>query len=225
MKKKFITLVLMGITLKCLSQVGINTDLPEATLDINGNLRVRKVENCLGDSCADAILIKSNGHFVQYISKEQLFAMNYKSYVSGTGNNGVVLADISALNTWGKILFDKETIDENNDFDTATSMFTAPKDGIYQIYVQYKTSSLISAGELGVGIYIKRGENTPELIAEESYTSVSLLGTTVSPPTRRTQAIVSLKPGDQIYFAAKSPILSLNLVSGTSTFFTIHQIK
>ncbi|NML71566.1 hypothetical protein HHL23_17415 [Chryseobacterium sp. RP-3-3] len=225
-KKKIISVLLFFLVgIKCFSQVGINTANPEAALDINGDLRIRTTEKCLGESCTDFILVRNNAGYVQTVSKEQLSASNAKSYVAGTGISGVILVSISGVTNWGKILFDKKVIDENNDFDITNNTFTAPTDGIYQLYVQYKISSAVSAGELGIGIFVKKGTNEPELVAEESYVNISVLGIPVSPATRKTQTMVALKSGDQVYFGAKSSLPSLDLLSGTSSLFTINQVK
>ncbi|MGK6341864.1 C1q-like domain-containing protein [Chryseobacterium sp. DT-3] len=224
--KKIISVLLFFLVgIKCFSQVGINTADPEAMLDINGDLRVRITEKCLGESCTDFVLIRNNDGYVQSISKDQLFSSNPKSYVTGTGMNSVILVSVSGATGWGKILFDKEVIDENNDFDITNNTFTAPKDGIYQLYVQYKISSMVSAGELGIGIFVQKGTNTPELVAEETYVNTSVLGIPVSPATRSTQNMVALKAGDQVYFGAKTSMSSIDLLSGTSSLFTIHQVK
>lgn len=226
MEKKNIILVLfflmIGIT--CYAQVGINTEDPQATLDINGNLRIRTVEKCSGLPCIDSILVKTNGGYIQSISKAQLAISNNVSFVSGTGSGSTILANVIIISDWRRIQFDKEIIDENNDFDVITNTFTAPKDGIYKVYVQSKTSSLISAGDFGVGIFVQRGMNAPELVAEENYVNVSVLGISVSPPTRSTQILLALNFGDKIIFGVKS-ILSVDILSETSSFFTINQVK
>ncbi|WP_390450657.1 hypothetical protein [Chryseobacterium sp. Alg-005] len=227
-KKYFITVLLFfWVGVQCWSQVGINTTDPQATLDINGNLRVRVTQKCLTPSCADSILVQNAQGYVQTISKAQLAApvSGNKSFVSGTGNNNIIPVAISSANNWGKILFDKELIDENSDFDMVNNIFTAPLDGIYEVYVQYKVSSAISAGDLGIGIFVQKGILPPELVAEESYTNLSLLGVPVSPATRRTQIVVALKSGDQVFFGAKASVPTLDLLSGASSLFTIHQIK
>ncbi|MBB4805859.1 hypothetical protein HNP38_001131 [Chryseobacterium defluvii] len=227
MKKKNLTtvLLLLWVGVQCWSQVGINTNDPQATLDVNGNFRIRTTEKCLVSSCADSILVQNTQGYVQTISKTQLIPPGNRSFVSGTGNSNLILVAITTSANWGKILFDKELIDDNNDFDITNNVFVAPLDGIYEVYVQYKVSSAISAGELGIGIFVQKGMEEPELVAEESYTNLSLLGIPVSPATRRTQVIVALKSGDQVFFGAKASIPSLDLLSGSSSLFTIHQIR
>lgn len=206
------------------SQVGVNTNDPKAMLDVNGNLRVRAAEKCEGGSCGDSILVKTNGGYVQTISKDQVLNSG-RSYVSGSVSGGTVLLSVVLLSNWLKVSFDQEKIDENNDFNMANSIFTAPRKGIYEVYVQLKGSSLLSAGDFGVGIFVKRGNSSPELIADESYLNVSVLGINVSPPTRNTQTIVALEAGDQMFFGAKTSLLSLELLGSGSSFFSIYQIK
>ncbi|MBB6369193.1 C1q-like domain-containing protein [Chryseobacterium shigense] len=225
MKRKVISVLLFLIGGQVWSQVGVNTDDPKAMLDINGNLRVRTAEKCLDEACTESILVKNSDGYVQTVSKDQVFNSNGRSYVSGTGNGGTMLVSISLLPNWGKILFDKELMDDHNDYDPSIGTFTAPKDGIYAAYVQVKTSSVVSAGDFGVGIYVKRGSAAPELMAEESYAGINVLSIDVSPSTRKTQSIVSLKAGDQLFFCAKSTLATLNLITGASSSFTIYQIK
>ncbi|KMQ60197.1 hypothetical protein ACM46_18400 [Chryseobacterium angstadtii] len=213
------------IMIKTAAQMGINTAVPEAMLDINGDLRVRVAEQCEGGSCADSILVKTGGGYVQTISKQQLLNQNIKSYVSGAGTDGTILLSLSILSNWLKVGFDREIIDENNDFDVGNYTFTAPGKGIYDIYVQLKASSLVGVGDFGAGIFVKRGNNPPELIADESYLNISLLNVNVSPPTRKTQNIVALDAGDQVFFGARTSLLSLELLAGSSSFFSIYQIK
>lgn len=208
----------------CKSQVGINTAEPTATLDINGNLRVRNVEACPDNDCINSILVKKNNGDVRSISKDQLGVSNNVSFVSGTGSTATIAANVSILTGWWKIGFDKKIIDDHNDFDTATNTFTAPKNGMYEVYVQSKTSSLATVDELGVGIFVQKGSALPVLIAEESFVNGSLLGISVSPPTRSTKIMVALDAGDKIIFGIKSTI-AVNLFSESFSFFTIHQIK
>ncbi|MGG5210179.1 hypothetical protein ACQWU4_14745 [Chryseobacterium sp. MIQD13] len=226
-KESILVLLFVLLTVRVWSQIGINTDAPTAMLDVNGNLRLREAEKCIEASCADSLLVRNSGGYVQTVSRDQVFNSSGRSYVSGTGvNTTIPLVAISGLTNWLKIVFDKELIDEHNDFNISNNTFTAPKDGIYEVYVQMKVSSLVSLDDLGVGIFVKKGSAVPTLIAEETYTNVTVLtAINVSPPTRRTQTMVALNAGDQLLFGVKTTLVSLNLLSGTSSLFTIHQIK
>lgn len=231
MKKYFLLVFVAIITVvfPSFGQVGINTENPLAALDVNGNLRIRKVTT---NTTTQNILVLGADSIVYTNTVSNLFpTSNQKSFVRGTGAQSISLVNISLLTGWFKINMPTEAFDENNDYNTTTSEFTAPVTGIYNVYVQFKTTSVVSAAEVGVGIFLKpSGSSTYSLIAEETFLSVNvnvagLLNLDVSPPTRKTQTLLKLNAGDVIIFGAKVPLVSLTLVGGTSTYFTINQVK
>jgi len=225
-KRKILVLLFFLLAAKVWSQIGINTENPTAMLDVNGNLRLRVAEKCVEAACADSLLVKNSGGYVQTVSRDQLLNSGGRSFVSGTGADPTIpLVVIAGFTSWLKIAFDKELIDEYNDFNISNNTFTAPKDGIYGVYVQIKASTLVSADDLGVGIFVKKGTAAPVLMAEESYVVASVLSVNVSPPVRKTQTMVALNAGDQMFFGVKTTLVSLNLVSGGSSLFNIYQIK
>lgn len=155
-----------------------------------------------------------------------------KTYIKGaSGSSSIALLDLSLIvlgtGSWRKIQFNSEDFDENNEFDTGTSEFTAKQAGIYNIYAQFKASpSLLAAGDLGIGI-IKKTGSTYSVVASESFVNiaVALVGN-VTPSTRRVQTLVKLAVGDVIYIAANTTIVSATLLGGNNeSFFTIQQVK
>ena len=140
------------------------------------------------------------------------------------------LINLTILQGWYQIGFNTSAFDENSEYSTTTYLYTAKQDGIYDIYVQAKTESLVTAAEFGVGIFKRNaGETTYTLMAEETFLSVNIsvltINVDVSPPIRSTRTLLKLKQGDAITFAVKVPLLSLKLVGGTSSFFSIYQVK
>lgn len=67
------------------SQVGINTTSPTATLDINGNMRVRQAKNLASTSSAkDSILVIDNSGFVNRVNSNMVVSQ------AGSGLIGVI---------------------------------------------------------------------------------------------------------------------------------------
>lgn len=226
MKKTFIFVWVFLLKLIISSaQVGIGTESPQAMLDIVGDLRIGTVETVSGT--ADSVLVLNEQHIVSKAAISDIMQSNLISYVKGTGGGTIVL-DADILTGWKIIAFSNTEFDTNGDYDNVTFQFTAPKDGINQIYAQYRTSSLLSAGNLGIGIFRQTGEETPVLIAEESYLQVGvnlgLITIEVSPPVRKTQTLAALTAGDKIFFGSRVPIANLTLLGGPESFFTIHQV-
>lgn len=221
----FVWVFLLKLTLTT-AQVGIGTETPQAMLDINGDLRIGTVETVSGT--VDYVLVLNGQQIVNQVAVSDVMPSNQVSFVKGTGGETIVLgADI--LTGWKTIAFSNEEFDYNGDYDTSSYQFTAPKDGIYQIYAQYRTASLLSAGNLGIGIFKQSDAEDPVLIAEESYLQVGvnlgLVTIEVSPPVRKTQTLVMLTAGDKIFFGSRTPIVNLTLLGGPESFFTIHQVR
>lgn len=208
-----------------LAQVGINTENPQAVLDVNGNLMIQSVPV---DNTSTSILVLGTNNEVH--RNTSLLAASPQTFVEGTGGTAVSLLDISLLTGWYKIQFPTKDFDEHADYNASTSEFTAPMAGVYNIYVQMATTSVVSAGEVGVGIFLKPFGGTGfTKIAEETYASINVsiltIDLDVSPPSRKTQRLVKLAKGDVIIFGAKVPLLSVTLIGGSKSFFAINQVK
>ncbi len=74
------------------AQVGINTKTPTRTLDVNGNLRVRSLENKSTDTTYDKVLVTNANGEIDYWTKqdvkdkiEALYVVNKKFTASKTG--------------------------------------------------------------------------------------------------------------------------------------------
>ncbi|MFD2890547.1 hypothetical protein ACFS5J_00750 [Flavobacterium chuncheonense] len=198
-----------------LAQVGINHTEPEATLDVNGDLIVREIP--LASTTPEKMLVLNN-------TKNKLEAINLpKSFIKGKGGKGFSILNVTLLGSWKQVSFPTIEFDENNDYDTSNQYFVAPMDGIYNIYAYAKMTSLISLSSLGIGI-VKETGGTYELIADQTYQSISVVGFgVVSPPTRQIQTLVKLNQGDKIYFAIKST--NIAVFADAEAQFTIHQVK
>lgn len=240
-RRSVLTLIaFMSITLLAYSQVGINTETPITALDINGDLRVATVPT---NTTSQNVLVLGINNVVSQNTVANLMgsASGLKSFVRAAGGSSTSLISLATdilTAGWFQIAMPVEDFDintdvttrPNGDYNITTSEFTAPVTGLYEIFVQFKTSSVVSAAEVGVGIF-KRNSGATDftLVAEETYLSVNVSVLTidldVSPPTRKTQTLVQLNAGDTIIFGAKVPLVSVTLLGGTNTYFTINQVR
>lgn len=150
-----------------------------------------------------------------------------KSFVRASGGASFSLVDISLLTGWKKLLFTTEDFDENNEYDNTTTpstggQFIPKQDGIYVIYAQYSVNSLISASDIGVGIFRKPASGGSfSLIANGTSLGVGLLGGTIM---RNIQTLIKLNANDVIIIGAYS-LLTLTLIGSNNSYVTIHQVK
>ncbi|NRS90725.1 hypothetical protein HNQ02_003672 [Flavobacterium sp. 7E] len=190
---------------------------------VNEDLKVRTVNLDTGVlSPKDSILVVNAG-VVNRVTSQQIFDSHLKSFVKATGSATTSLGLVVGSTGYKRIAFNTELFDENNDYNTSSYEFVAPKDGIYSVYVQYESSSLLAATSVGVAIFTDRS-GTVAIEAEEVYTNVAFATFFVSPPTRKTQTLVKLNAGDKVFFGASSSLI-VTSIGGVKSFFTIAQIK
>lgn len=204
------------------AQVGINETDPKATLDINGDLIIKNVPE-LTDTFDKILTLNGSTNRVEYVDASNV---NFsKSYLKGVGGVGFTVLGATLISGWNQISFPNIEFDENTDYNTTNQYFEAPVDGIYNVYVYVKMTSLVNVSDLGVGIF-KNSSGVNTLIADESYESlsVSVLGIGItSPPTRSTETLVKLNAGDRIYFGIKSN--NLIVFNNAEAQFSIFQLK
>jgi hypothetical protein len=220
--KKLSTILLLLSMRVIVAQVGIGTTTPTAQLDVNGTLRVRTsvLTNRIA-AAKDSILVVDDIGNVGRVSSKTVFESNLKSCVKGSFTSSSDVA-LTLLAGSSKIGFDFEDFDINNEFNSATSEFTAKQNGIYQVTVQIKATPAIAiATDFGVGI-LKNGT----VINRTSFANVGVVGVNVTPPVRTLSTLVSLNTGDTISFNVLSTLLSLNLLGTREDCnFTITQIR
>lgn len=220
--KKIYLLYLIFCTAPIFSQVGIATDSPSATLDVNGNLRVRSSNSNGNESAAkDSILVTNNLGNVMRISSQKVVQSYFKTCIKGyfTSSSDVSLTLSSGAK---KIPFDFIEFDSNNEFNTSNSTFTTTQGGIYSIDIHIKSTSAIGVAlDFGVAI-VKNGT----VITRDSFANIGIIGINATPPVRSSRTLISLAPGDTITFDVLSSLGSLNILGNREDcYFTIHQVR
>jgi len=213
-------------TYAAFSQVGIGTLDPTASLDINGDVRIRTVnaESNL-DVAKDSILVVSRDGVVKSIPSKTVIEKGLPSTVKGTfsGSGAVNLTLASGSEI---IPFNAVDFDTNNEYDLGTATFTAKQDGIYAVNVQIKASSGIAvATNFGVQIMKNNMVENRNSYANVGVT-IAFVTINVTSPIRNSQTLVQLDKDDTINFEVVSSLASVNLLGNDEdSFFTIHQIR
>ncbi|MDN3665510.1 hypothetical protein ACFFU1_16155 [Algibacter miyuki] len=223
MFKFFILLLLILFSILSTAQVGIGTTNPQATLDVNGTL---KIDNTLQETelgvIKDSILVISRSGIINTLPATEILKAALPTTVKASFSTGGSKTLAIALGGKSKLTFNSEEIDSNDEFDLTTNTFTAKQDGIYIVSAQIKIGSAISAStNFGLGI-----EKNGTLITEENYLSVSVLSTSVSSPYRRLSTAVELVKDDTITFIVTTGLLSVDVLGDKKdSFCSIYQIR
>jgi hypothetical protein len=235
---KTIFVILLLCTLPIYSQVGIGTEDPTATLDVDGDVNIRDIEieaaENLDAVAKDSILVKSQGGLVHRVSSKIVYESNIQTAIKGkfSADTNIVFPGTGAGNKYKEIIFDLEIYDSNNEFNSG--VFTAKEAGIYHVYIQVvPTGTLHISTDYGVQIY-----KNSTLYSQQNFANIGLSISTVvtvnvTPTVRNVQTLVQLDEGDTIDFKLftrknTSGLFNLDVtLSGNQkdSFFTINQIR
>ncbi|GEQ87029.1 hypothetical protein ULMS_25370 [Patiriisocius marinistellae] len=220
------------IATQSVSQVGINTVDPTATLDINGDLRIRTVENEINYELAkDSLLVISRNGKLKSISSSAVFNSLEKSLVKSrfvTSNE----IDVNLISGVAQILpFNDELIDIYEEYNTSTYTFTPKKNGYYKIFATINLAPddiLGATSSLSVSLQVKKGFT---IITESSSALIgAVVGTSnvYIQPIRTIETVEYLTTNDEVsFYLLNSDLapLDVDLLTGDNSFFYIERIR
>lgn len=207
------------------AQVGINTTDPKATLDINGNLKIRNVTNITSVSNNHTFLVRdkttTTGDFeIKEINSDILVAGNANAYYASKSGSWSLL-DLTIGGSWYKI-----NLTGANDTKLGSTtlfsngVYTAPQAGTYTINYEFQLASGVDIEILGgkrLGI-LKNNVVWDEKLFDAVRVAINVplvltLTLAALPVTSTTlNSLVQLAAGDTITFAVNtSGVLPVNL--------------
>jgi hypothetical protein len=224
---KLSSYIFLLFSIQIFSQVGIGTTDPTASLDINGNLRIRSIiEETNPKIATDSVLVMSRDGTVNRIASKVIYESNIKTAIrgsfSGSGNISLTLGSNVAT-----IPFNTLDFDTNSEFNTTTYTFTAKQDGIYQVYAQINSAGALGAST-NYGIQILKGST---VIAQQNFANINInipltINLNLTPPIRSVQTLVQLNANETIKFQLFTNLASATLLGSKSdSFFSIYQIR
>jgi len=230
MKKNFYTLIFLGLFATGYSQtgnVGINTTTPTATLDVNGNAKIRTIPNSTTLTGHQVLGIDTTTKEVKTLDSS-LFNTSTnvnttiaKATVTGTG----ALLGLSGNNGYEKINFGNTVFGTN--FDTGSDTYTVPSTGIYAVKFAYRYGDGVN---LNVSL-LNFGGGTPKIgifrngvVMDEGFfggASITLLAPLASLSVIISDTFIDsvypLTAGDVIDFRYNQTGLNVNLLSSNVT--------
>ena len=211
--------------------VGINTTSPSATLDVDGNVKIRTVDAAAVATTYDYLVVDPATEEVQKVNGNFASATN-TTIAKAKLNDGLSLLNITILGSdFKKIDFNSstESINLTTNFDLATGQYTVPSTGIYEIYFYFRFGTGVQANLLSnlpsIGILRTVAGNTSTL-DEKPFSGVNLLVANVTISASEINSIYELNQGDKISFGFdKGGLLSLSLLGRSRAEFVIKKIS
>ncbi|MPT31690.1 MAG: hypothetical protein E2600_08490 [Chryseobacterium sp.] len=207
------------------AQVGINTSDPKATLDINGNLKIRDVTNIPSVSSNHTFLVRdktttTGDYEIKEINSDILVTGNANAYFASKSGSWSLL-NLAIGGSWYKINLTGATDTKlGNTALFNSGVYTAPQAGIYAINYEFQLASGVDIEILGgkkLGI-LKNNVVWDEKLFDAVRVAIDvplvLTLTLAALPVTSTSlnSLVQLGVGDTITFAVNtSGVLPANL--------------
>ncbi|MFT3919397.1 hypothetical protein [Cloacibacterium sp.] len=212
--------------------VGINISNPQKELDINGELKVRTINQVSNFTGNESVLIVSNtDNVVQRVDPSTITnsATNASALsVKKSGNLNLLNLSFDLTNNWKIVQFSSSDIQLGSTSNYANSIYTVPSTGIYKIgyYFRYgdgiQTTLLSTQPILGI---LKTTGNTISVLDSRDFQGVNLYLASLNLTENSIDSIYSLQAGDKIVFALNTGGLSLSLLNSSSSSAYIYKIS
>ncbi|MCJ7935504.1 MAG: hypothetical protein MUW56_18245 [Chryseobacterium sp.] len=234
MKTKIYSLLLACSTLSLFAQVGINTATPTATLDINGNAKVRTTPAAPAIAGYQILGINSANSEVSSIDPLLIYAAaNTNSTVyAAKKTTGISLLSLGLFPSGFRavnFLAAERTIGSASLFSDTDNTYTIPSAGVYAVSFTFRYGTGLQASILannpGVGIVRTRaGVATTIDNRPFSGANLILLSLTISETT--VNSLYSFQAGDKISFGLTgSTALDAGLLGASVATFYIYKIS
>ncbi len=214
------------------AQVGINTDDPKATFDVNGNVMIRTVDTATPSSSYDFLVRDNATNEVQKVPGNFSTGAVNASLVKVEDRNGITLIDGTMFAGWEKIDFSPASvkIDDGNNFTVSNDFYTVPTSGIYEISYEFRygtgvvVSALNFSGTESIGILKHNGGNYT-VLDERRFAGASIpVVTSIIISDTSINSVYRLAAGDQLSFEVNRGGLNLTLLNRSFASVNIRKI-
>ncbi|WP_294266928.1 hypothetical protein [uncultured Chryseobacterium sp.] len=246
MKTKICSAILALMALPFAAQsgaVGINTTTPQATLDVNGNLKIRQVPTAASTTGYQILAVNQNtgGDFEVSQLNPQLIA----NLATSGGTTGVAASVYAARKTSGVTLVSvtifptgfqavnfvnaERTVGASAVFTDSDNTYNVPSTGVYAIGFSFRYGTGIQAALLanapGAGI-VRTRNGVSTLIDSRSFSgaNLGLLSLTISESS--VNSLYPLQAGDKISFGLiGSSLLDGTILGSSTSSFYIYKVS
>jgi hypothetical protein len=241
MRKETFLLLMLAASLSY-SQVGINTDDPQATLDVNGTVKIRSILQTPSISEEQTVLYIDNSTIgdaeVKKVTTEGLASVLFGSYVDNSlygakKNSGLTLLSLGLFGNYQPLIFtssDRTAGDANLFISNATeSYYKVPSTGVYEISYSFTYGSglelILLGNSTGIGI-LKTSGATTTVVDSKVFAGINVpLVISLTLSTAELRGYYELTEDDKITFAVDRGGISLGLLSSSKATIAIRKIS
>lgn len=218
--KKYILLFPLLWNAFSYAQVGIGTETPEATLDVNGNLIVRNISNATSNSNPTIIVLEDNEFKKMSMSSlgtnPQL--SNYNSAVSLNKKTDLASYPIDRNDIWKLIEISNTEVNAGNANRIIDNGYVVPSSGLYYINFELELTESFRNGYISKKIAVLKND--------QRIKEASIVGNYIYNPTALTYSISNsfinniyyLEENDIVKFALNIPSSDYSFSNSTTSY-------
>lgn len=234
MKTKIYSLLLALSAISVFSQVGINTATPAATLDVNGNLKVRDIPTAVSLPGYQILALNVGSTEVSQVDPQLIFNSSVNTSVyAAKKSTGITLLSLGLFPSGFRavnFLAAERSVGSAALFSDTDNTFTIPSNGVYAVGFSFRYGSGLQAALLtntpGIGILRNRG-GVATIIDNRVFSGLNLsvlLSLTISESS--INSLYSFEAGDKISFGLTgSSLLEAGLLGTSIGSFYIYKVS
>jgi hypothetical protein len=244
MKTRTCSAILCLIANAVFSQIGINTPNPQATLDVNGTIKIRTtpVAPALPGYQILAVNLNSGGDFQVAQVNPQLIVDAAVNAINTTNINtsvyaakkttGLTLVSLGIFPTGFRsvnFLQAERTVGNAALYSDTDHTYTVPTNGVYAIGFTFRYGTGLQAALLsnspGVGI-VRTRSGVATLIDSRTFSGANLIVLSLTISEANVNSLYTLQAGDKISFGLTgSSLLDAGIIGTSTGSFYIYKVS
>lgn len=238
MKKKLFSIGMMCVSMLAFTQtgnVGINTETPTATLDVNGNVKIRTIP-ASSTMTNYTVLALNNSSFEVTSLDSSLFTSSASTpnttIFAARKTSGISLLSLGLFPTGFRavnFLNAERTVGSATVFSDTDNTYVVPSDGIYRINFTFRYGTGLQASLLanspGVGV-VRNRAGVSTLVGNRPFSGANLILLSLTISETTLDSIYNFQAGDRISFGLTgSTALDVGLLGSSVSNLSIYKVS
>ncbi|MDH6253227.1 hypothetical protein M2347_002954 [Chryseobacterium sp. H1D6B] len=238
MKTKIYTLILAVSAIPLFSQVGINTSSPTATLDVNGNAKIRTMPQVTALPGYQIMALNQGTFEVAKVDPQVIIdaasaaANTDGSVYAAKKTTGISLLSLGLFPTGFRavnFLAAERTLGNAALFSDTDNTYTIPSNGVYAIGFTFRYGTGLQASILanspGVGI-VRNRAGVATVIDSRTFSGANLILLSLTISESTVNSLYTLQAGDKISLGLTgSSLLDVGLLGNSVASFFIYKVS
>jgi len=233
MKTKIYSLLLALSAIPVFSQVGINTATPAATLDVNGNLKVRTIPTSPTLPGYQILAINTSTTEVTQVDPQLIWNSGTNpTLYAAKKSSGISLLSLSLFPSGFRavnFLAAERSLGSAALFSDTDNTYTIPSTGVYAIGFSFRYGTGLQASILanspGIGILRNRA-GVGTIIDSRAFSGANLILLSLTISETSLNSVYSLQAGDKISFGLTgSTALDAGFLGSSIGSFFIYKVS